>query len=421
MTHYTVFTTPGELDLSALTTFGMNAKPNTTNPIGFFGTGLKYAIAVLLRHDIPVTIYTGGQEYHFYTKETDFRGKTFKTCRYKAKGLWKGWKYVELPFTTELGKHWELWQAFRELYSNTLDEGGELITSEHFLEDLEVYDHKPKYPGNSKNTWIAVDGQAFADVVAKKDEIFLPKDKLKLVIANSDVEVYEGSSRYIYYRGLRAYDLRDWEKVTMYTYNYIGRNAGLTEDRTIKYLFYVKEAIASLVAKSDDRKFIGTLLKPKGQYFEKDLDYSTVYSKSSTFDSIVRRMGSSGAVSYMPSSARSYYSDVLNALPKTPGTFVVSNAIWEAIEAIHEKLGEQSSDFSDWENAIDAFQYELAALFGRLPPVEVKSSVEGAEMLPPGIYNAQISDVQESIVDGVASITVKAKVVNDVDGDDIPF
>lgn len=419
MTKYTVFTTPGELDLSALTTFGMNAKPGTTNPIGFFGTGLKYAIAVLLRHNIPVIIYTGGQEYHFYTKETDFRGKTFKTCRYKAKGLWKGWKYVELPFTTELGKHWELWQAFRELYSNTLDEGGQLDVRTALIGE------SPKDETN-----IVVEGQAFADIAEhEKDQIFLNKDKLKLVTANSDVEVYEGSSRYIYYRGLRAYDLRDWEKETMYTYNYIGTNAGLTEDRTIKYLFYVKEAIASLVARSDDRKFIGTLLKPKDRYFEKDLDYSSVYSKSKTFDSVVWRMGSSGAASYMPSSARTYYSDVLSSVPKKPGTIEVSDEIWAAIEAVYEKLVEESHDFSDWENAIDAFKYELADKFGRLDPTEVRTEVEGIKDLPPGTYNTQILDVQESVVDGVARITIKTKVIdgddngdyNSVNGDDIPF
>ena len=368
MTHYTVFTTPGELGLSALTTFGMSAK-QTTNPIGFFGTGLKYAIAVLLRHDIHLTIYTGGQEYHFYTKETDFRGKTFKTCRYKAKGLWKGWKYVELPFTTELGQHWELWQAFRELMSNTLDEGGELITSEHFLEDLEVYDVVPKFEGK-ENTWIVVEGQAFADVVAKKDEIFLNKDNLKLVTANSDVEVYKGSSRYIYYRGLRAYDLRDWEKVTMYTYNYIGKDAQLTEDRTIKYLFYVKEAIASLVAQSDNRKFIGTLLKPKDQYFEKDLDYSTVYKKNQTFDSVVYRMGSSsGAYAYMPSSARSYYFDVLSP-SKHPVYKVpeVSDKAWNLIMETLDELAKESRDFSDWGNALEAVREKLQDAFDRKPP-----------------------------------------------------
>jgi hypothetical protein len=43
-----VFRTPGVLDLRALTTFGMSSKPNSTSPIGIFGTGLKYAVAVMV-------------------------------------------------------------------------------------------------------------------------------------------------------------------------------------------------------------------------------------------------------------------------------------------------------------------------------------------------------------------------------------
>ena len=29
-----------------------------------------------------------------------------------------------LGFTTHLGAHWAMWQVFREIYSNCLDEGG---------------------------------------------------------------------------------------------------------------------------------------------------------------------------------------------------------------------------------------------------------------------------------------------------------
>ena len=108
---YTIFSTKGVLDLSVITTFGVNVKPNTDNPIGYFGTGLKYAIAVLLRHGIKITLYTNGQEYQFYTKEKDIRGKEFMVCRYRKTGLLNKFSYHELPFTTEHGKNWELWKS----------------------------------------------------------------------------------------------------------------------------------------------------------------------------------------------------------------------------------------------------------------------------------------------------------------------
>jgi hypothetical protein len=40
------FCTPGLIDLEAVFTFGVHAK-ETENPIGYFGTGLKYAIVTL--------------------------------------------------------------------------------------------------------------------------------------------------------------------------------------------------------------------------------------------------------------------------------------------------------------------------------------------------------------------------------------
>jgi len=45
-----VFENQGEIDLIAFTPFGVNTK-ETDSPIGFFGTGLKYATAVLTLYE----------------------------------------------------------------------------------------------------------------------------------------------------------------------------------------------------------------------------------------------------------------------------------------------------------------------------------------------------------------------------------
>ena len=44
-----IFTNQGEIDIRAVTTFGVSVK-NDNSAIGMFGTGLKYAIAIILRH-----------------------------------------------------------------------------------------------------------------------------------------------------------------------------------------------------------------------------------------------------------------------------------------------------------------------------------------------------------------------------------
>lgn len=53
-----IFETPGNLDIQAI----------ATSPIGFFGTWLKYAIAVLLREGCQISIFTNKTLYRFSIK-----------------------------------------------------------------------------------------------------------------------------------------------------------------------------------------------------------------------------------------------------------------------------------------------------------------------------------------------------------------
>ncbi len=75
---YVVFKTPTILDIRAITMFGLSAKPNSKNPIGYFGTGLKLAIATLIRHNIPIQIYIGKKHYSFEKRPEEFRDQPFE-------------------------------------------------------------------------------------------------------------------------------------------------------------------------------------------------------------------------------------------------------------------------------------------------------------------------------------------------------
>ncbi len=113
------FSNPGKIDIRLITTLGVNVK-ESDNPIGYFGTGLKYAIAVLLREKQKVEIWSGTERIAFEIRPDTVRGKSFGF-------IWLGtarspWQC--LGFTTELGKNWTLENAYRELYSNCMDEGG---------------------------------------------------------------------------------------------------------------------------------------------------------------------------------------------------------------------------------------------------------------------------------------------------------
>ncbi len=55
---FVIFRNKGVIDPSSITTFGVSSKENP-GAIGFFGTGLKYAIAILLREGCDITIHAG--------------------------------------------------------------------------------------------------------------------------------------------------------------------------------------------------------------------------------------------------------------------------------------------------------------------------------------------------------------------------
>jgi hypothetical protein len=243
-----VFRTSGTLDLRALTTFGITAKPNSQNPIGFFGTGLKYAIAVLARHEINVDIYTAGTHWQIQKVGQMFRNKPFDAIALYRHRKLLGVSHRDLPFTTELGKTWELWQAFRELHANTLDEGGGTYEADEETEGVAAKDKYSTYifvgPGGN-----AVNVDRFVDCFNNRDEIFLP-EAFKEPKPKGKIQVVPRPSEYIFYRGLRVLKL---EKPALYTYNIL-RTLQLTEDRTVSYNSEIPDLIKEYWAEGAENR-----------------------------------------------------------------------------------------------------------------------------------------------------------------------
>lgn len=289
-----VHVTPGLLDIRSITTFGLHAKPGTDVPIGKFGTGLKYAIATLMRLDCRVRLFIGGQEYEFFTKKDKFRGMEYdQVYMKKRKGLLSKWTQVELPFTTMHGKFWEAWQAFRELESNTIDEGG----------TTGVYDNYPlDDPGMALLTVFVIDGEEYYKAYYDRDKIFLPKALTKRE-GDARVQVFNEPSNYIYWRGIRVFDL---EKPSVYTYNIL-ENMELTEDRTLKYIWSAQTAIAAYVARSNDQKLINAVVSAdQEKHFEGRLDWDYAYTSPSTeFNEVIEKKKRRGA--YIAPRALGFY------------------------------------------------------------------------------------------------------------------
>lgn len=193
------FQNPGEIDIDAAMMLGVNAK-TSSDALGYFGTGLKFAIATLLRFDQEVIIWQGETKYVFTTSRMETRGKEFYAICMNDKNL---------GFTTMLGKNWKLWQAFRELYSNALDEEG--FTTDQFQTP------------SSGTTLITVKGGAINEIWNDRHRYILESSPLEKQI--NEVTVHPGSG--IYNRGI----LVD-PSPTSFAYN-IQAKIQLTEDRML--------------------------------------------------------------------------------------------------------------------------------------------------------------------------------------------
>lgn len=241
MTDTVTFQNPGLIPIEAVTTMGVSVKEGDT-PIGFFGTGLKYSIASLLRTGQRIVIWRGLERYDFVVQQEKVRDKEFGF-------IYMGQADVGLPvrlgFTTHLGAKWEMWQIFRELHSNALDEGGGSTLGR--LEPKEGH------------TTIWAEGVQIVEAAAKKSEVFLGSLPLASL---PGVDIHHGATRSLYYRGVRVATL---DNPALFTYNLTGRH-DLTEDRTLTGMFWVNNVIVTALANSPDDRFLVPVLLSKDTY-----------------------------------------------------------------------------------------------------------------------------------------------------------
>lgn len=239
-----IFTTPGILHPESWSIMGINAKPDNDSPVGFFGTGMKIALAVLLRENATISIITPDGKYEFGTITKNFRDKTFDviTCNDR-----------ELGFTTELGKQWKIEGAYRELVSNTMDESGEW----------------GKHPVSIQDSTIYVTHKEFAECYNNHESIFVGS---RIPIASSEkLNIYKGDGK-IFYRGVKVGFIED----AMYSYEVLDE-VKLTEDRTIYNIYDVYRSIERGIEKLTNKSILRKLFTADKNSWEGQRNYYGIW------------------------------------------------------------------------------------------------------------------------------------------------
>lgn len=226
------FYNSGIINEVSITTFGINAKDNDS-AIGYFGTGLKYAIAVLLRNGHSISIKSGSNNFNFHLKNEQVRGKSFDVVCMNDKTL---------GFTTELGKNWELWMAYRELFCNAKDEGGG------------VYD----YDIDEKLFDTVVKVSGLDDIHARRSEFIL--DSTPIAEAGT-VSMHKLASNGIFYKGILVGAFQGMR----YSYN-INFPVELTEDRTLKNEWSTRWDMCKQLQSLKDKELIMELVTAEDGY-----------------------------------------------------------------------------------------------------------------------------------------------------------
>lgn len=245
-----VFQNQGEIDIRSISTFGVSVKEGN-NPIGFFGTGLKYAIAVLLRTGHRVTIMSGETVVDFSVKKQAVRGQEFDIVAMSIGGAGP----VELGFTTELGKQWELWMAYREIACNCKDEGGDGRYESYMVDPI------------AGVTQIIVQGDEFESVFGQS-HLYILEDEPSFTAGTLEVRLRP--SNHFFYRGVRVHGIG---AKSIYTYNEQTKME-LTEDRSLKNAFWdIKHRVSVGVLRSTDKQFLRTVITAPQGTLENNLDF----------------------------------------------------------------------------------------------------------------------------------------------------
>lgn len=196
----------GELDIRLVALMGGTTKAGKENLIGNFGSGLKYTLAFLLRNNLSFKIFSGLNEVQIHTETEIIRDESFDIICINGH---------RTSITANMGKDWLPWMVIREIWSNSLDEGGAYkeITTECVAEE------------GKTSFYIQIDSQ-IQKVINEWNKYFI-HDMEPLSVKDNYTIYPGGESLRLYKQGVLIYE--DDKRPALFSYDLA--NAPLNELR----------------------------------------------------------------------------------------------------------------------------------------------------------------------------------------------
>ena len=172
-----------------LVLIGSSTKRGSTNKIGMFGSGWKYALAWLLRNNVEIEVYSGLEKIEITTKSVTHRSNELQVIVVNGK---------ESSLTTDMGPKWTGWMALREILSNAIDEG------DHKIDVI----WNPEIQLKEGITQIVVPtNNELAEVMIRYEKYFSFNRETKYSYKHGRVFLKkEESPMNVYRKGIRCYD-----------------------------------------------------------------------------------------------------------------------------------------------------------------------------------------------------------------------
>lgn len=266
MTQYILIQNDGEIETNSFELIGASTKRDEKGKIGFFGSGLKYSIAYMMRKGIDFKIFSGLNELKFSTVNEQLKGKDFERICINGK---------ETSYTVTMGPTWTKdWFVLREIYCNALDEGtctlvkstGDIRPSE---DKTRIYVQLTEELKEVIDSWDAY----FAD---EREPLFTSENVYTCYLASDDggvhnqpVTVYPKTNGTLYRRGIRVYN----NDRLMYDYGFA--NISINEDRTAKHGSAVSYAALGIFSLFSNEGYIKSVLR-SGEDDTPSFEYSSL-------------------------------------------------------------------------------------------------------------------------------------------------
>lgn len=225
-----------EIEHNAFKLIGACTKRDDSSKIGFFGSGLKYALAVFLREGIAIRVFSGETEIIIGTETQSLRGEFFDVITIDGE---------KTSMTTAMGPQWEPWQAVREIYCNALDE---------VSGSTKVGDCEPCGVAGETRIFICAENERTKEIVDSWEKYFA--SSRNPLVEVDGCKIYENEFNSFYRRGIKCV-----EKDVRGIFEYDCPKVEINESRVLRNPFMLDLYVGRILGKYADKDILDIWIK----------------------------------------------------------------------------------------------------------------------------------------------------------------